>query len=1060
MPRRIARGTRRRIRRKTARLVGVRKLFEKNGIFIFEKDDNAIIAPLREMNILKKRVEALDSLIKEDEFARVLYNIVRFRGFKSNKKSGAQDKEDGKLLKAIKKNDEEMALLGYRTVGEYLLKEYAEAGKPIHNKGGQYAMCISRVSLEKEVRLLFEKQNKYGNPFATNENLEEFLFLFNKQRTFDEGPGEGSCYSGSHPIKKCIFYKEENCAAKGTYSNELSTAYQKINNLQLICDGERRPLTQEQREEIIEIAHKKDKVSYKDVRKILGLEGNEDVRFNLLNYSTRKKKKEASKDEENIFKCEDSKFISLSDSNKIRKILPDELKNDNDLIDEIAEICTKYKSESLFINAIKESKIINGRLDEETINRLSGIDLSGYGHLSLKALREINRFLKDGDNYSTACERAGHDHSRFVTTRTLYLGKNEEVRREIEEITSPVVKRAISQTIKVIDAIVRRYGSPLAVNIELAREMSQTKQERDETTRNIQERTNENQRIKEKLSTEFGASLNAMNMLKYKLYEEQNGKCIYSGLPIDIDRLFAEDKYCEVDHIIPYSRSFDDSFNNKVLVLSSENQNKRNATPFEYFERTGKDWNDFETRVKTTYKYRNPKKVELLLKKKFDEKGWKERALNDTRYASRMLSNLIKDYLLFDKNAKKLSVLTVNGRITAYLRHFWGIPKVRADGDKHHAVDASVIACVTSGMIQKLTKYNYAKEACRLPNGEYMTDDGEILSSEYYDKNHKLVLPYPYPAFCAELAARTLDDKDMMQIALRDIGMDEEYIASAKPFVVSRMSHRKAKGVMHEATICSAKHINDEESVIVKRTPLEKLTLRNGEIPGYFDPEGDKALYEAIKKRLEEYKGDGAKAFAQPLYKPCRTGQGNVVRKVKTTESYYGGGVYLDKISGIAANGSMIRVDLYSKDNKYYGVPVYTADLYRGVLPKRAATAKKKRDEWRVMDEGYTFEMSVYPNDLLKIESGKDIEMKIIKADKASNKGMTYSFTESLVYFNSFDTSTASINIEDATGCYFKHGLGIQGLKKITKCEIDVLGNVTEIKAKPKMPQPLALKKK
>lgn len=110
------------------------------------------------------------------------------------------------------------------------------------------------------------------------------------------------------------------------------------------------------------------------------------------------------------------------------------------------------------------------------------------------------------------------------------------------------------------------------------------------------------------------------------------------------------------------------------------------------------------------------------------------------------------------------------------------------------------------------------------------------------------------------------------------------------------------------------------------------------------------------------------------------------------------------------------------------------------------------------MDDTYTFEMSIYQDDLLRIESKKGIELKKKKDVENSAKALTKTITDELVYFIGFDRSTASIEIEDTTGCYFARGVGIQKkIDKITKCEIDVLGNVQEIKKRPKQPQPLKI---
>lgn len=1088
-PRRNARGLRRRIRRKSFRLERIRKLFSENGIELFETQDDLICLKdeYKNLDVVKLRSDALDKNLTEAEFARVLYSLARHRGFKSNKrvvetddgdeekKGKGKNKDEGKLLSSIRESEEEMRESGMRTRGEQLYKKYLLEGKPVHNKGGDYSMCVSRDILVKEIELLFEKQKEFGNNFATDENKEKYLDIFLSQRNFDEGPGKGSQYTGSHDVKKCEIYRDEDVAAKGTYTSEWATIYQKINNLSIICGGDRRRLSNEERQIAVELAKKVDKVTYKAFRKAIKLD--DDYRFSALNYSEKKKsdkKKNEGESKSDVVEindvvdslaCEDKgDFITAKNSNKIVKALNDNLKSDIELIDEIAEICTKYKSENLFRSAIAESKIIDGRLDEETIEKLSKIDMKGYGHLSLHVLREILPYLEEGMVYSDAMQKAGHNHSEHNFEKQKFLG-TKEVYDAIGGVTSPVVKRALSQTVKVIDAVIRQYGSPYAINIELARDMSMTKDERDKLKKENDARAAKNEVIRESIA-KLNAKPTATNVLKYKLYEEQDHKCAYSMETLDINHLF-EDGYYEIDHIIPYSRSFDDSFNNKVLVLQRENQNKRNSTPVEYFERIGRDYDEVLAFWKAVYQKRNRKKLEFLQKKEINESEWKNRALNDTRYASRMLANLIKDYLLFDEKSKEKygRVETVKGAITSYLRRFWGVQKIREDGDKHHAVDAAIIACVTPKTKNKIERYNQIKESRKMRNGQYVLEDGEICDSDYYDKNSHLVLPYPYKEFINELDARVMDEPVLMQNKLRLLGFNENYLMNAKPFVVSRMTSRKAKGCINEATVFSSKYADnkyptvcDGNNVIVKRTALANLKLdKNGEINGYFQPEGDVALYNALKQRLVEFDGDAKKAFATPIRKPCNSGQGNIVRTVKTYETYTGGGMILEKNKGIVKNDGMIRVDLYSKDGKYFGVPVYVADLYRGELPKRAATQNKPQNEWRVIDDTYTFEMSIYQDDLLHIENKKGIELKKKKDVENSAKAQTKTITDDLVYFIGFNRSTASIEVEDTTGCYRRDGIGTQNIGKITKCEIDVLGNVQEIKKRPKQPQPLKM---
>jgi CRISPR-associated endonuclease Csn1 len=98
--------------------------------------------------------------------------------------------------------------------------------------------------------------------------------------------------------------------------------------------------------------------------------------------------------------------------------------------------------------------------------------------------------------------------------------------------------------------------------------------------RMMESRHKDNEKALEEIRGLGISNPSGFDILKYKLWKEQDCKCAYSGETIPIERLF-EDSYCQVDHVIPYSQSMDDSYNNKVLVLTKENQEKRNETPFQ-----------------------------------------------------------------------------------------------------------------------------------------------------------------------------------------------------------------------------------------------------------------------------------------------------------------------------------------------------------------------------------------------------------------------------------------------------------------------------------------------
>ena len=538
-------------------------------------------------------------------------------------------------------------------------------------------------------------------------------------------------------------------------------------------------------------------------------------------------------------------------------------------------------------------------------------------------------------------------------------------------------------------------------------------------------------------------SPSGQDILKYRLYEEQGCKCAYSLKPFDLNKLF-EPNYTQIDHIIPYSKCFDDSMNNKVLVFTKENQEKRNRLPYEYFGHNEERWHEFENYVLSQYKT-NRAKAERLLKKKFteeEEKDWKSRNLNDTKYISAFVYNLIKDNLLFAGGGNKKKVTAVNGRITSYLRKMWGLNKIREEGDKHHAMDAAVIACVTDGMIHKITQFNYGKECLFRTSGFFTNADGEILTEEEYDKEFGKKMAQPYNCFSKELEYRLeKDPKYFTEFFVKQDYTDEE-IDGLKPVFVSRRVSKKAKGQIHDATIRSAREF--ENGKVISRVPLTKLKLAKDKdgnlfIKNYYKPEDDKLLYNKLLTRLIEYDGNAEIAFKEPVYKPKSDGtDGPLVKKVKIIENATTGFV-LNKVKGVTDNGEMIRIDVFSKDGKYYAVPVYVKDFYTGKLPNKAVVANKPYSEWKEVDGSYEFLFSLYKNDLVYIRHRKGLELT---KTNSSNKDDKIIFKEGHLYYNSFKISSGTVKLFTIDNSYEIQSAGILTLEKFQKCSADYFGNI------------------
>ena len=263
-------------------------------------------------------------------------------------------------------------------------------------------------------------------------------------------------------------------APKYSYTVDYSNALQKINNLKIQGNGEERFLSNEERASVRELLNKKTEIKYKDVRKLLALEA--EYIFNI-SYQAPKKKGEEEKEitlEEIIKKAEDKVLVTMKNSTTIAKALSEEHRN-RDIIDEVAKILLFNKSEERIREQISDNSLLNSLGEEEVLNILQ-LDCTKTSNLSLSALKAIEPYLEQGFKYSEAMEKA--DISADKNGEKSVLLQGEDMRARIDEITSPVVKRSVSQAVKVINALIREYGSPVAINIELAREMSKTFEER------------------------------------------------------------------------------------------------------------------------------------------------------------------------------------------------------------------------------------------------------------------------------------------------------------------------------------------------------------------------------------------------------------------------------------------------------------------------------------------------------------------------------------------------------------------------------------------------------
>lgn len=1019
--RRDKRSVRKRLKRRRQRLHKAKKLFVEYGLLASNKPQELHNTNEEQTSPWELRVYGLDQLLTGKQFAQALHHIVKYRGFRSTRKSeNASTKEAGKLLGGVQNNST-------------LLKEVDEHGKPVYrtpaeiafkhpeyqahkrNKRGEYTHTFLRLDLLDEVKQLFEAQREFGNENATEAFQKEI-----EKNIWEQKPA----LSGDdilNLIGHCTFESKEKRTPKAGYSFERFMWLQKLNSITVYESGfSRRRLTDAEKDVVREEPYRKggNKFTYKQLRTLLEkqLGFASDAKFVGLTYGNN-----------DVEAVEKATVVELKAYQQIRKAyekvgLKDQwqkLSFDHEKLDGIGYALTVYKTDEDITRELKEKG-----LPDSEIELLLGLSFQKVGHLSLTAIQKLLPHLEQGLRYDEAASAEYENHRAKVEAKASKLLPPISK----EDIRNPIVYRGLNQARKVINAIIKKYGSPMAVHIELARELSQSFEERRKISTAQKKYQEEKQSAINLCKQELGLlhEPKGLDLMKFRLYREQDGKCAYSLKSLDLRQLLSAN-YVEVDHALPYSRSYDNSQLNKVLVLTAQNRNKGNKTPFEYLNGSSdsEQWRMFEASVLSNPKYRQAKRNRLLRKvlSKEDSQEFVERNLNDTRYIGKYLKNQIEQYLKLNYESKAQRCVVVQGRMTSFLRVRWGILKVRSASDLHHAVDAAVVAACSHAMVKRISDYSRQKELQNAERGYIDYATGEVLD---IDRQRQLEnkFPEPWNGFRDELKARLSDNPQEHLKAL--VHYDEDLYNNVKPVLVSRAPQRRNTGAAHQETVRSTKYM-EEDGVSTIRTPLSKLTLKSLESMVAKDDPRNKPLYLLLKGRLEDFQGKGDKAFdakQPPVLRPRQDGtvSANIVKSIKLQTTQKSG---VPVRQGIADNDSMIRVDVFLKDKKYWWIPVYVADIAKENLPNKVVFGKSEAD-WKEIDETYNFCFSLYPNDLIHI--------------KTKSKNL-------VGYFAGADRATGNFNFwshdrnENIGNSGLIRSVGIKSASIFHKYHIDVLGN-------------------
>ena len=585
--RRLARQMR---RRRDRLLKRKRRLFDALVRLGFFPQEDAGRRELLDQDPYDLRRKALSEPLTPGQFARALFHLNQRRGFRSNRKTDRRDAESGALKRAINELRERLEAESCRTLGEWLARRH-EHGLSVRarlrgktQKERAYDFYADRTMIEHEFDSIWAAQSGFAPEVFTDSARAELRDILTHQRDLlPAKPG------------RCTLLPDEMRAPQALPAVQRFRILQELNNLRYIGDElDEIPLTLEQRNRVADRLERSREMQFGAIVKLLGLPG--DTRFNLEDEKRDRLKGNAT----NCILAKTEHFgpvwYQFDDPTKAAIV--------ERLLGEASEsVLTQWLTEYTGVDISKAKVIAASSLPE------------GYGNLSRAAIECVLPELeRDVVPYSTAVERSGlGSHSVLsyaastgeVLDTLPYYGEplrrhvafaRENPRNDEERfgrIANPTVHIGLNELRKVVNALIARYGHPSEVVVEVTRDLKLSR----ERKRELERRQAENQKRNETMVAEAAAvlGLDPANLSRaqrrdlsqrMQLWHELNRNvadrcCPYSGEPIGLHRLLSEE--VEIEHILPFSRTLDDSMNNKTVCLRRANRAKGNRTPFEAF---------------------------------------------------------------------------------------------------------------------------------------------------------------------------------------------------------------------------------------------------------------------------------------------------------------------------------------------------------------------------------------------------------------------------------------------------------------------------------------------
>ena len=852
------------------------------------------------------RAKAANEQVSLLELGRVLSHLNQKRGYRTVK-SDYEDKKQGDYVKKVVERYREIHDL-HQTIGQYMYNGL---------KTNPEFRCKERIyprdAYMEEYDTIMECQQRFYPSILTNETVAHIRdYIIFHQRPLK------SC---KHLIARCELERHDrmingkvcNCgprvAPRSSPLFQVCKIWESINNLNINNKyNDTLHISLESKRAIFEFMNTHEKMKASDLKSILDINGKEwfcgkAVGTGLQGNTTYCAISRALgdyADRERLLRFDlhttDGKIVN-AETGEISKVIDGSFEREPLYM--LWHVLYSISDINELHNVLSKEFGID---DEAVIDALSHIDFvkAGYGNKSARAIRKILPYLQDGMQYYDAKIVAGYDDTP--------LNKEQNETRELADALSPipkgalrqpVVEKILSQLVNLVNALMQEYGRFDEIRVELARELKQSREERESATKSISKNQRENEIIAARIKTEYDLTPTRSRIQKYKMWDETGHICMYCGQTVNVHE-FLLGTGVEIEHIIPRSILFDDSFSNKVCSCRKCNKEKNNRTAYDYMKSKGEcEFNAYIERVKNLVdcgKISKTKGGKLLMPVNELPEDFIERQLRESQYIAKKAKEIL---LSICRN-----VYSTSGSITDFVRHTWGWDEVlhdmnferyRAAGltkkvemirngqsvsveriadwskrmdHRHHAVDALAIACTKQGYIQRINNLNSLKEVSFRPlNDERQgTDTRQRLSC----LEHYIVMQ---PHFSTAEVAKAIEGIAVsFKSGKRAASMGKRYVYKRGKRICAQSGIIVPRGALSEESVYG--RIRDsktgKQEYVIKYN-VETITLKD------VDSVVDKRIREILRTRLEQFGGDSKKAFAEAVLDH----QGRPIRSVR-----------------------------------------------------------------------------------------------------------------------------------------------------------------------------------